>query len=112
MRWNETCTLIGKTYALDDEGVPQPKDDPKTVYCNQYSLGAVTWSFRQEIGLSRSAELQVRTCDYGGERDVLYKGDVYSVEVADEHGDFTRLVMRRQTSDSENVTGEEEEDDG
>ena len=113
MRWNETCALVAKSYAPDSEGVPQPTDTKTEVFCNPFSVGANTWSSMYEIGISEVAEIEVRTCDYEGQRDAYYRDKWYSVEVVTEHGDFTRLVMRHQQSDSDDSeqqgqTGEEE----
>lgn len=101
MRWNETCTLVAKTYEPDDEGVPQPTDDRTVVFCNPQHMGAATWSSMYEIGISPDAKLQVRTCDYDGQRDVFYRDKWFSVEIVDERGDFTLLTLRHQQSDSD-----------
>jgi len=100
MRWNETCVLDGKAYTPDEEGVMQVDDTLKEVFCNPFAIGAQSWYSMHEMGISPSAEIQVRTCDYEGERDVLYRGMWYSVEAVVESGDFTRLVLRHQMSDS------------
>jgi hypothetical protein len=101
MRWNETCTLVAKAYALDDEGVPQPKDDRKEVFCNPRTVGASTWSSMYEIGISPDAQVQLRSCDYDGQRDVLYGGTWYSVEFVQQQGDLCVLTLRHQKSDSD-----------
>lgn len=101
MRFNETCTLVAKAYETDSEGVPQPRDSRREVFCNPYSVGASTWSSMYEIGISVVAEIQVRSCDYEGERDVYYRGRWLSVEAVKEEGDFTRLTLRHQKSDTD-----------
>lgn len=105
MRWSKTCTLVEKRYEPDSEGVPQPTDIRTEVFCNEYSIGANTWSSMYEIGISADAEIQVWTCEYSGQRDVFYEGEWYSVErvkVDQEHGgDFTRLILRHQKSDTD-----------
>lgn len=101
MRWNETCVLVGKSYEPDEEGVLQVTDVKTEVFCNPYTVGALTWYSLGEMGISPSAEVQVRTCDYNGERDVFYRGKWHSVEELHEQGDFTRLVLRHQMSDSD-----------
>ena len=100
MRWGETCMLIATTYTPDDEGVPQPTVTKKTVFCNPQHVGANTWSSMYEIGISVDAKLQVRTCDYSGERDVFFREKYYSVEVVEEMGENTLLTLRHQQSDS------------
>ena len=101
MRWNETCVLVAKEYTPDEEGVPQPTDTRTEVFCNPQHVGANTWSSMYEIGISVDAKVQVRSCDYDGQRDVLYRDKWYSVEVVDERGDFTVLTLRHQQSDSD-----------
>jgi len=106
VRWNETCTLVAKEYVTDDEGVPQPTDTKVTVFCNPRHVGANTWSSMYEIGISVDAQLQIRTCDYDGQRDVFYRDQWFSVEIVQEQGDFTLLTLRHQKSDSDDSTGE------
>lgn len=101
MRWTQTCTLVKKLYTPDDEGVMRVEDIKTEVFCNEFSIGANTWSSMYEIGISADAELQVRTCDYDSQRDVFYNGKWYSVEVVKAEGDFTRLTLRHQRSDSD-----------
>lgn len=108
MRWNETCTLVAKDYTPDDEGVMAVQDTRTDVFCNPFSVGAHTWSSMYEIGISVDAELQVRSCDYDGQRDVYYRGKWYSVEVVKEEGDFVRLTLRHQQSDSDDNPETEE----
>ena len=100
MRWTETCTLVKKVYEPDDEGVSQATDVPYEVFCNPFTVGATTWSSMYEIGISVDAEIQVRSCDYDGQRDVVYRGKWMSVEFVKEEGDLTRLTLRHQQSDS------------
>lgn len=101
MRWNETCLLVAKSFATDEEGVPHPEDARTEVFCNPRTVGSHTWSSMYEIGLSADAQVQLRTCDYDGQLDVFYRGEWYSVEVAQEKGDFTVLTLRHQKSDSD-----------
>jgi hypothetical protein len=99
MRFNETCELVSKETVLDGEGVPHAATEAVEVFCNPQHVGANTWSSMYEIGISVDAKLQVRTCDYDGQRDVRYRGGWYSVEVVDERGDMTLLTLRHQKSD-------------
>lgn len=101
MRWNETCILVAKDYVPDSEGVMQPSDTKTKVFCNPHHVGARTWSSMYEIGISVDAKIQVHTCEYDGQRDVLYRDKWYSVEVVEEKGDFTILTLRHQQSDSD-----------
>lgn len=109
MRWNDTCTLVDKTYEMDEEGVPQPTDTKVEVFCNPRTVGAHVWSSMYEIGISCDAQIQVRTCDYDEQRDVFYRGKWYSVEVTQEKGDFTVLTLRHQKSDTDDSPDEQGE---
>jgi len=100
VRWTDTCDLVAKEHFLDSEGVPQAVDVVSTVFCNERSLGRNTWSSMYEIGISQVAELEVMSCDYDGQLDVVYKDVWYSVEKPDKKGDRTILVLRHQQSDS------------
>ena len=108
MRWNATCTLVEKTYTPDSEGVPQPTVVKTEVFCNEFSIGANTWSSMYEIGISADAEIQVWSDEYSGQLDVILHGKYYSVERVQNTGDFTRLTLRHQQSDGP----EDEQDDG
>ena len=109
MRWNETCELIRKVRTADDEGVLHQEDVRTQVFCNPFTVGTHTWSAKPELGMSPDAELQIRTCDYSGQRDVHYRDEWFSVEQVVEQGDFCRLVLRRQDSDAEDPLFEEGE---
>jgi hypothetical protein len=108
MRWNETCDLVAKEYGTDDEGVTTAVETITTVFCNARTVGASTWSSMYEIGISADAQVQVRTCDYAEQRDAVYRGRRYSIEVVEERGDFTVLTMRRQQSDAPEPVAEPE----
>lgn len=108
MRWNETCVLVAKSYEPDGEGVPQPTDTKTEVFCNVRHAGAASWYSMHEMGISIDAHLEVRTCDYNGERDVEHRGKWYSVEEIDERGDITILMLRHQQSDSDDSPEAEE----
>lgn len=106
MRWNETCVLVDKSYEPDNEGVLQPTDTRKQVFCNPRAVGAHTWSSMYEIGISCDAQIQVRTCDYDEQLDVYYRGKWFSVEVVQERGDFSTLTLRHQKSDTDDMEGD------
>ncbi len=109
MRFNETCVLVAKDYEPDDEGVMDVTDIRTEVFCNPQHVGANTWSSMYEIGISIDAKLQVRTCDYDGQRDVFYRDKWYSVETVQEKGEFVVLTLRHQKSDSADEAEEGEE---
>lgn len=111
MRWNETIVLVDKSYATDDEGVPQPSEERAEVFCNPQRVGALTWSSMYEIGISCDAQVELMACDYADQRDVFYRDRWYSVEAVQEKGDKCVLTLRHQKSDTDDFPEEGGEDD-
>ena len=98
-RYHETVELLTKTYEVDDEGVPQETVKRFKAYCNSYTVATQAWSTAKMANYEADDEIQLRTCDYHGETDVVYRGKAYSVFQRMEQGDFTRLLIQRQKSD-------------
>lgn len=99
MRWTDTCELISKTYVTDDEGVQHEVTTKREVFCNTYSLGTQSWTSARLADYSADAEIQLRSCDYDDETDLILHGNPYSVEHPMVHGDYTRLTLRKNLSD-------------
>lgn len=104
MRWTETCTLRMKTYAPDDEGVLAETVSERDVYCNSYSVATQAWSTAKLADYQADDEIQLRTIDYEGELDVIYRGDEYSVQHVMNQGDCTRLILKNLHSDERDAT--------
>lgn len=106
--------LVAKSYEIDSEGVPHATDTRTEVFCSPKVIGASTWSSMYEMGVSADAQIYVRTCDYEGQCDVLYRNGWYSVETVQEKGDFTALTMRHQKSDTDDDPdyGQEQQEGG
>ena len=100
MRWDSTVTLVERTHELDARGVPRVSEETAEVPCNEFTVGAETWQFYREQGVSDVAEVQVRSIDYAGQLHAAYGGKPYTVDRAQRQGDFTRLTLRRQASDA------------
>ena len=98
-RYHETVELLTKTYEADDEGVPQETVKRFKAYCNSYTVATQAWSTAKMANYEADDEIQLRTCDYHGELDVVYRGREYSVFQKMEQGDFTRLLIQRKKSD-------------
>lgn len=98
-RFNETCTLLSKTYGVDGEGVPVEEVAEFEAYCNSYSVATQAWATAKFVNYDADDEVQLRTCDYHGETDVVYRGKGYSVIQRMEQGDYTRLLLQRKDSD-------------
>lgn len=98
-RWNETCELVRREYYSDDEGVRRWRESRRTVFCNSYTLSTQSWATARMANYEAEQELQLRSCDYGGELDVTFRGRAYSVFQVMDTGDFTRLLLQRRKSD-------------
>jgi len=81
------------------KGVPQEKVTRFKAYCNSYTVATQAWSTAKMANYEADDEIQLRTCDYHGELDVVYRGKDYSVFSRMEQGDFTRLLLQRRRSD-------------
>jgi len=103
MRWTETCILNKKSYVPDDEGVPQEILEQRTVFCNSYSVATQAWSTAKLADYQADDEIQLRTCDYDGELDVIYRKREYTVVHVMNQGDNTRLILEHKRSDKKNV---------
>ena len=98
-RWNETCELVRREYYSDDEGVRRWRESRRTVFCNSYTLSTQSWATARMANYDAEEEVQLRSADYRGEVDVVYRGRAYSVFQAMCTGDFTRLLLQRRKSD-------------
>lgn len=98
-RWNDTCQLVKRTFAIDNEGVQHPSTKTREVYCNSYTLSTQAWATARLADYEADDEIQVRTMEYSGEKDVVYKGRAYSVIAAMVQGDMTRLILKRERTD-------------
>lgn len=98
-RWNETCELVKREYYSDDEGVRKWRETRRKVFCNSYTLSTQSWATARMANYEAEEELQVRSCDYQGEVDVVFRGRAYSVFQVMDTGDFTRLLLQRRKSD-------------
>ena len=107
MRWTETCILRKKAYAPDDEGVMQENVTEREVFCNSYTLATQAWSTAKLADYTADDEIQLRTVDYGGELDVLYRGSEYSVQHVMNQGDNTRLILKHERSDDRDLEEDE-----
>lgn len=105
MRWNDVVTLVSHPDRYQDETGGWHEGEPakRQVFCNRRKLGLARRSYianhYADIGMTPSAEVEVRTCDYDGETEVIYGGETYYAEPT-ESGDFTVLTLGRRLSDA------------
>lgn len=95
---NKVATLISKPEKYqDDAGVWHEGEVVKrTVYVNQYSLGASTRSALFDMGLSAEADIEVVLGAYKGETEVEFEGKQYDVISTNDTAGHTRIVLGRR----------------
>lgn len=103
-RWNETCVLLERNHEIDDEGVPHQKTIRTEVYCNSYTLSTQSWATARLADYNADDEIQLRTCDYEGQPDVVYREKAYTVIHVMVQGDFTRLILKAYDHDTGDET--------
>lgn len=107
-RWNDTCTLVerGAGY-LDDEGVQHERIVKCEVYCNSYTLSTQAWATARLADYTADDEIQIRSEDYSGQQDVVFRGKPFSVMHVMVQGDFTRLILKQYDHDIGDETDKE-----
>lgn len=71
--------LIKTTYTLDQNGVPQPSNVSRQVYCKVGPITRAEFFSAGRNGLNPSYVFTVFAADYQGEQTVKYNGDPYAV---------------------------------
>jgi hypothetical protein len=104
MRWNETITLLSDPEKYQDAAGSWHEGEraKTTVFCNPRRLGMETilnTYFRDRVadfGLRASAEVEVRSADYGGQDQAVYRGDEMEVTSVSGGGETVVLTLSRR----------------
>ena len=99
MNWDAECLLISTVTERDERGVSSKRDVPRRVFCNAFSIGNDAFFTAQAAGVHPVAMLQLRTCDYNGEKTVKFNGDTLAVVRSSVKPDFTVLTLEERTGD-------------
>lgn len=99
-RWTDTCILLERAEGyLDDEGVQHERTIKREVYCNSYTLTTQAWASARLADYTADDEIQIRSEDYTGQQDVVYRGKSFTVMHVMVQGDFTRLILKQYDHD-------------
>lgn len=106
MRWNETIDVIAAAEPWQDSEGAQHKGEEtvRTVFCNPYTVGTAAFNTSRElrlfhdIGQRPMSSVQLRSCDYGNEMRVVYRGEEYDVAQITEKGEVVTLLLERHVS--------------
>lgn len=95
---NKVAVFISKPEKYqDDAGVWHEGEVVKrTVFVNQYSLGAATRSALFDMGLSAQAEIEVVLGAYKNETEVEFEGIQYDVISTSDSAGHTRIVLGKR----------------
>ncbi len=76
---SEVITLLGETQTQNDFGVWVPQRTSKEVFCQVNSVTRAEFFEGGRNGLNPEYRFTMFFGDYNGEREVIYKGNAYSV---------------------------------
>ena len=76
---SEVITLLGETQTQNDFGVWVPQRTSKEVFCQVDSVTRAEFFEGGRNGLNPEYRFTMFFGDYNGEREVIYKGNSYSV---------------------------------
>lgn len=108
MRWNETITFLGMSDPYQDSAGAwhQGKRTERTVYCNEYTIGAMAMAHLRsntvrmangnepiDVGMRNEHMVVVRSPDYEGEDKCLFRGDEYEVMYTSGSGEYLTITM-------------------
>ena len=95
MRWDSVITLrdIETNVVIDDDGNEVETDPIDTqVFCNVRTIGIETWATAAQLGPKPELQVEVRTIDYHGETQAVFKGREYDLSYSSARGDNTILT--------------------
>ena len=117
MRWNDTVTLLSPTAKYQDSSGSWHEGErtERTVFCNSMTIGTMTLAHLRssdirmanstepvDIGMHNEHMLQIRSVDYGGEDQVIYHGEEYSVMYLAGAGEFRTMTIGQQLGNAVN----------
>lgn len=76
---NEVIKLVKKSYVKDKNGIMQPSETSRTVFCNITSASASEWFEGGRSGLNPAYKITIFSMDYDGEDVILYNNARYAV---------------------------------
>ena len=95
MRWDSVITLrdVEANMVVDDEGNEREGEPVDTqVFCNVRSVGFETWATAAQLGIKPELQVEVRTIDYHGETQAVFRDREYDLSYSSTRGDNTILT--------------------
>lgn len=88
MEYTELLTLVKHTKTKDSIGNIIYEDTERTIYAKKNKVGTREFYNAVAVGITPTAELQIKGCNYDGEEEVEYNNIRYSV---------IRIIPKTQT---------------
>lgn len=97
VRWDAAVELWFAVPTIADDGsAAEGERGRRAAFANVRSVGASAYMAARAAGLHADAEVQLRSCDWGGENRARLRGGDYDVEAARTSGDHVFLTLRRR----------------
>lgn len=115
MRWNETITLLSPANSYQDESGTWHEGErtQRTVFCNPMTIGLMAMANLRssdvrlanstdplDTGLHNEHMVQLRTIDYQGEDQCIYRGELYEMLYLSGSGEFLTLTIAQRVGDN------------
>lgn len=97
--FSDVITLCRQTIGQDGKGAVVPQIEKSDVFFNRFSIGLAERVAGASSGLKGLATGQVRSVDYDGQPTAILGGKEYTVEDAQDNGEFTTLTLSRRLID-------------
>lgn len=100
LNWDKEVTLIGAMfYRTDEYGNQIPEDTSTTVMACYKPISQSEFYVAAQAGIRPATELIVHTFEYGGETEVEYQGERYTViRVYERDNDETELYLEKKVN--------------
>lgn len=100
-RFNASCKLVSVKVTRDENGAAHEERTEREVMANAYSVSADSELAARAQGLRLGAIVELRSCEYDGEAQCLYLGELFDIEGVSGGGEFIRLTLAKRLSDAQ-----------
>lgn len=99
-RWDRVIDLVAVSYERDAEGRQRPSEMRRRVFCNELTVGSQAFWEAAQAGHAPEARVELRSCEYRGERVCYYGGRRLVVSRAQSSGaDYVRLDLEGEVGE-------------
>lgn len=107
-RWNEVVTLLSPTQKYQDTtgAWHEGERTERTVFCNEFTIGLMAMAHLRnsdiraanstdpvDVGLRHEHMIQLRSVDYQGEDQVIFRGEEYEVAYMSGAGEYVTITI-------------------